>query len=475
VKKLLLALSALMAVTSTMVLAEGFSHETHFDQNIPTWMENSGIEGASVLFQEQGDIVYNETFGYADREAGRVADSSTRFRAESISKTVAAFAVLHMVEEYDLSIDDALYDHMHSYRLKDSDYEEAHITIAHLLSHTSGITGATDYRLPSFDVPPLEEVLDGEHGLARAKMVRPAGKHFEYSNQGFMLLEVLVEDVSGKPYEEYAQTHVLDPLGMKASTFDYLDVEERLVQSYDLDGQPLPKHRYPFNAPGGLYTTAEDLSKLYGALAEPEANPVLSVAMVEKMLTPHAEPSGFYALGADAVGLGVFLDEHDGEWAAFHGGEGAGSIAQAYAYLESGEVVVVMTNSKTAWEFVYTVTGEYANLAGRSLPLMSAMYQRAQTASSVLMILASLFVLYKLLRQAKVLKGDTVLIDRRKIAAAQKAFALVLLFAWFLAGELFLRNLVPILQSRLNLAVIAVAAVMFSGSFLREEPLRNNR
>lgn len=460
-------------IASTFVLA--FSDASYFDRQIPKWMESSGVPGASVLIKEEGNVAYEAYFGYADREENRLVDSNTVFRAESISKTVTAFAVLHLVEQYGLSIHDGLYDHMTSYRMETSDYDEASITIAHLLSHTAGITGKTDYSLPPYEIPPFEEVLDGEHNLERTKMVRPAGERFEYSNQGFLLLELLVEDVSGKRFADYAKEHVLDPLGMEDSTYSHLEVEDRLIRSYDLEGEPLERHRYPFNAPGGLYTTASDIAKLYHALVRPEDNPVLTEESVAAMVAPHAEAAGFYAAGADKVGLGVFLDKHEEGYAVFHGGEGAGSLSQAYAYLESGRVLVVMTNGKTAWEFLYTLTGEYASRVGLSLPASSALYQRVRTFSSVFIAFSALFVLYRAHRFSKVLRAPSILVDRRVRAHVQKIFALLMLVGWFYLGRLVLRNLVPILQFRLNVAFIALAITLFSGSFLRGKSVANDK
>lgn len=130
-----------------------------------------------------------------------------------------------------------------------------------MLSHSSGITGGSDYELPGTECPPLEEVLAGKHSLHKAKLVREPGSSFEYSNQGFIILELLVEEVTGTGYDQYIEDLILDPLELDNTTYAHgIEVQSRLATSYYLNGEPVPEHVYPFKTPGGLNSNAFSIS-----------------------------------------------------------------------------------------------------------------------------------------------------------------------------------------------------------------------
>ncbi len=420
------------------------------ENSMETLVNRYGIVGASITRFDESDpsTVY---FGYADKEDGISLDSSSLMRAESISKTIAAVALMHLIESHAITLDDPIYDHI-DFRLEESPYDEDAITIRHILSHQSGITGGTAYDIPPFDIPSRESVLRGEHSLDKAVMVREAGEAFEYSNQAFILLEYLVEDVSGLPYETYVETHIFDPLSMDDSTYAYPD---NLITSYDLSGDPVPPHRYPFSAPGGLYTTGEDLASMLRGLID---GSVISEESFDTMTEKAIEPSDFYALGSTGIGLGVFLDNE----AVFHGGEGSGSLSQYMLYPEDEEAYIIMTNDKTAWEFIYTASARLSMSMDQPLPTMSVMMMGVASiiyGVIALLLTGMLFKLYTMKSTWKHLspKAPTT----KQIVSLMIPF--VALTLWIGIRFLLLRNLIFTLTNQLTviLALFAITQAIY--------------
>ena len=294
------------------------------------------------------------------------------------------------MEEGYIELDDPLEKHLTSWVLPETEFSEEEVTIRQILSHSSGITGGSDYELPGVVRPPLEEVLAGEHGLHKAKLVREPGASFEYSNQGFILLEMLVAEVTDRNYADYMEELIFNDLGMYDATYAHDEgVEDRLATSYYIDGEAVPEHVYPFKGPGGLNSTAKDLAKFFSvAVNEPtgeeiddeKGGGILKPESIEELYTPVIEPEDFYALGSDGVGLGYFIEYLEtGEKAVYLGGEGAGSLGMAYLVPEEGAGIIVLTNSKGSWPFLYEVLGEWAHIIELGRPKMSKMYANVQT------------------------------------------------------------------------------------------------
>ncbi len=476
-----IAFISLMNITPSLSKAEAGKQEVsaYLDDMIPELMSLFDIPGVSVALIKDGEVIWSEGYGYQDLEEDKPVNSDTLFRAESITKSVTAWGVMNLVEQGYIELDDPLDKHLTSWQLPETEYAEEAVTIRQLLSHSSGITGGTDYELPGTERPPLEEVLAGEHSLHQAKLVREPGSSFEYSNQGFIILELLVEDVTGKNYDDYIESLILDPLTMSNTTYNHgEEVQSRLATSYYLDGEPVPRHVYPFKTPGGLNSTAADLARFYAAGMDTEGQEkgrgILTAESVKVLYNPVIEPADFYAYGSDGVGLGYFIDYlKTGEKAVFHGGEGAGSLGMAYAVPESGEGIVVLTNSKGSWPFLFTVLGEWAETSGFSQPEMSRLYsnlQRGAWAGIIALIAISVYIIGSLVFGLKAGK-----IKLAPLSAQARVFRIfkigvsgLLLGVWWLAGEMVIRNLLPLIQSRLTIALLVlVLAIVISSLFVK--------
>ncbi len=280
---------------------------SHLESRIRRLMATYDVPGVSVALVQGGEPVWSAAYGLADVEAGRPLTLDTVVRAESISKSVTAWGVMKLVEDGRIGLDDSVFDHVLRLQVRANSLGVEALTVRQLLSHTAGLTMGTLAREypPGSDVPPLAESLAAEFGL----FAEP-GSAFAYSNTGFNLLELLVEEVAGEPFAEYLRREVLVPLGMTESGFEWREeYATRIALGYDLGGRSVPAYVYPEKGSGGLVATVEDLARFVGAGgAGASGGAVLSPAAIEQLHSPVADITGLFRVVSPSYGLGHFVE-----------------------------------------------------------------------------------------------------------------------------------------------------------------------
>ena len=138
-----------------------------------------------------------------------------------------------------------------------------------------------------------------------AILMRKPGTRFSYSNVGYNILEILIEDVTGQSFSEYIGSEVLFPLGMENSFFEFdKEINPYPPTGYNLKGEPVPVYVYPSKASGGLFATANDIAKF--AIGSMQDNPVLSNDSISKMYQLESKKIGIYSLVFDGYGFGHY-------------------------------------------------------------------------------------------------------------------------------------------------------------------------
>ncbi len=311
-------------------------------------MEHYGVPGVSIAVINNYQIEWVKSYGVMDKETQIPVTDKTLFQAGSISKPVAAYGALKMVEQDKISLDEDINTYLQSWKLPDSDFtKEKKVALKHLVSHTGGLTvhGFWGYS-PDLPVPSLLEVLNGTPPANSAPIFvdKTPEESFRYSGGGYTIMQQMMIDVEQKTFPYLMHTLVLDPLGMNNSTYDQPLKEEQLKMAatgYLPNGDMTKgkRHTYPEMAAAGLWTTAEDLAKFAINLqqsAKGENNTILSQDMANKMLTPFIE---------DHIGLGIFISDLNGEIYFGHGGWDEGFSSELKAHKDKGYGVVVLTNS----------------------------------------------------------------------------------------------------------------------------------
>jgi CubicO group peptidase (beta-lactamase class C family) len=331
--------------------------KAHMDERIPALMKLYEIPGCSVALVKGGEIVWTGAYGYADVESGRALTVDTPMSVQSITKSVTAWGVMRLAEKGLIDLDAPVSQYLTSWHFPNSGYPTEKITTRQLLSHTAGMplgdfnnTYAPDEAMPS-----------NRSVMAReAVPIREAGAGFAYSNVGYNILEILIEDVTGQSYSEYLRSEVFLPLGMESATFT-IDATATPYPptGYDLSGKPVPVYLYPVKASGGLFATAHDIARF--AVAGLKENPVLDSKSVEQLYQPESYKIGIYGLVFSAYGLGHYIEKlPNGLRSVSHGGQGKGIMTHFQAVPATGDAIVILTNTQRSWPFIAHVLSDWA-------------------------------------------------------------------------------------------------------------------
>lgn len=327
---------------------------TDMDRQIQNLMTEYSVPGVGILIIKQGEIFWKKAYGFADIERKRKLTIDAICRAESISKSVTAWGVMKLAERGLVHLDDPVQKHLGSWTLPESNYDTDGITIRRLLSHSAGIPLGTlgDEYAPMSLKPPLKEYLTKEVQIS----YKP-GSRFEYSNPGFNLLELLIEEVTKRDFNEYMVDEVLKPLGMNSSNFDWDESwSARVPMGYDLNGDPVQPYVYPYSASGGLLSTVGDIARFVMAemtLDQERQAKVLSIESIHTILSPQVKTSGIFDFVSDGYGFGHFIETlPDGKKAVWSGGQGHGWMTHFHLIPETGDGIVIFTNSQRSWPLI---------------------------------------------------------------------------------------------------------------------------
>lgn len=345
--------------------------EPEYDAALEEAFTQFGVPGASWAVIAGGRIAEAGVSGVQTAGEARPVTSTTRFQACSISKPVAALAMLRLVDRGVLDLDADINTMLRSWRLPRNDDWQPIVTLRRLASHSAGLTASG---FPGYgradELPTTVQILGGMSpaNTFGVRVDTVPGAQFRYSGGGTVAMQLLLEEVTGTPFPALMRELVLDPIGMADS--DYTQPPPRelhplLASGHSVTGDVVTGgwHVYPEMAAAGLWTTPSDLCRY--ALAVRAAyvgapGALISQRLAREMLTPQiltsaADPVG----GLDAVGLGPFLSVN-GPARFGHSGGNEGFRCHLLAYRDIGAGAAVMTNSDLG---AYAVQRAFAAIA----------------------------------------------------------------------------------------------------------------
>jgi CubicO group peptidase (beta-lactamase class C family) len=307
-------------------------------------MPKHKVPGVAVGILSDGQE-FTRGFGVTSVDNPLPVDENTLFQIGSNTKTYTGTAMMRLVEEGKLNLDEPIRTYLPNFRMRDPEVT-AHLTMRHLLTHTGGFVG--DY---------FEDTGNGDDALekfvaamASLEQLTPLGSEFSYCNSGFSLAGRVIEAVKGMAYEQAMLELVLKPLGLKRSYFFPTDVmlhrfavgHTRIEdKNYVLRPWQLPRSVGPA---GGITASIKDLLK-YGRFhlgdgAAENATRVLSAESMRAMQTP-----GTVGELDMKMGLAWRVAEKDGPKRIFHGGGTYGHISSFFLYPGIKFGFAMMTNS----------------------------------------------------------------------------------------------------------------------------------
>jgi CubicO group peptidase (beta-lactamase class C family) len=314
-----------------------------------------------IFVRQSGKILYKKAFGYADRSNKIPNTLDTRFGIASGTKFFTALAIGKLIEAGKLDFSSKIpelipWNFQHYSR---------EITVRHLLTHTSGIPDYYDEeKVEDFDnftvgVPwyELKGPRDYLSVFPDETMKFPPGERFSYSNSGYILLGVLIEEVTGMPYRDFVEKEIFAPIGMDCSGYFAMNrLPEGTAFGYVKDEEGWRTNIY--NLPiigasdGGAYTTLHDIEKLLDAFW---GYKILSKEMVEIFTAPHIEVIGE---GANKFyGHGIWIRKGEGvDTEEYIEGADAGVSFYSGVFRTKNLLITVMSNtSEGAWPLIRTI------------------------------------------------------------------------------------------------------------------------
>jgi len=284
-------------------------------------MHHWHVPGLSVAIVQEGHLLQARAYGAAAADTAEPLRVEHLLQACSISKTVTSVAVLALVQRGQLDLDEPVTRRLPAWQSGSGEP----VTLRWLLCHQAGLVD------PPGGCPTLDVV----------KVGRELGSKFEYSDGGYLVIQHLLEAVTGESFATLVQRLVLEPLGMSSSFFEQPlppDLSRLAATGHDWTGTALPGRCavYPYLAPGGLWTTPTDLTALMIELmnASQGAGRVLTGDSFSTMTTPPKAPY---------IGLGIF----GGGGRYNHYGWGPGFQSSFTLYPAAGCGAVIMTNGDT--------------------------------------------------------------------------------------------------------------------------------
>lgn len=322
-----------------------------FEDFVANEMEGQHIPAVSVLIFEEGQVLYQKQFGYANLEQARLLDSEDMFLIASISKVVTATALLQLYDSEAFDLDDDINDYL-PFAVRNPAYA-APITFRMLLTHTSGIADndpvldgqyyynqdppiSLSYFMENYFVPGGEFYNANENFFDFA----PGAAH-EYSNIGSALIGVLVERISGLDFNTYCKNNIFNPLGMVNTSWRLDEITQNIVTPYDYlnrENQPIAHYTNTDFPNGGLRTTARDMFALLAALANDGQYGnfrLLSAATAQAIRTPQIPSID------SEVGLHFFLmDNTYNLWGHDGGEQGVATIMGFNPVTKIGAIIL---------------------------------------------------------------------------------------------------------------------------------------
>ncbi|HEK9099961.1 TPA: beta-lactamase family protein [Bacillus pseudomycoides] len=333
-------------------------------------MKEYSVTGLSLAMIRDGKLEHIESFGSLESGTAREVNINSIFNACSISKFLTAMLVLKLTDQGILDLDDDVNNRLTSWKVPENQFTfDKKITLRNLLSHQSGIIDPPE----SFDIyhsakgnPTILQILQGHTSYCPVpiEIQHEPESIFHYSDAGFCIIEQLIEDVTGEPFDLLLQKFIFKPLHMNNSTLDFPKqtiTNNRFACGHDRNGHVVDGKypSYPYSAAAGVWSTPTDLAALVIEIIQSlQGNSKLGLSskITEEMISPQG--------CSRWTGLGVFLDNPNEEIEISSLGWGVGFQCMMVAYPYRGTGAVIMTNSDLGVHQNEGMIGEIVNLLG---------------------------------------------------------------------------------------------------------------
>ncbi|MCJ7716614.1 MAG: beta-lactamase family protein [Anaerolineales bacterium] len=345
------------------------------DQSDPPWkrmdltdrMAHYKVPGVSIAMINDFKIEWAQGYGVLEAGKAQAVTTETIFQPGSTAKPIVAMAALYFVEAGDLELDSDVNNKLVSWKIPENELTaQAPVTLRRLLSHSAGIPYVPLHGYAQGQaIPNRQQLLDGDPpaNSEPVRVVIVPGTLFSYSNGGYMVVEQLLVDAAGFPFDVSMQEIVFEPLHIDTITVKSPLLEKLApvaASGHRVDGNVIPGgwHINPEMGTGGSWwASPSDMARLYINLMltyNGQSENIISQEMAVEMLTPQIEDRG----------LGPWIGDEGGDLFYFsHPGHTDGYKTYIVCYPKRGQGVVIMTNSdagdKLYYEILHSINNEY--------------------------------------------------------------------------------------------------------------------
>ncbi|MEZ2326881.1 serine hydrolase domain-containing protein [Bacillus tropicus] len=338
----------ILCITPSKVYAQQKVKVT-LDKYIEKFIKEQSIPGASVAIVHNKDIFFTKTWGITGESEKKVT-SKTPFAIGSISKSLTALAIVKLIEDKKIKLEDPVQRYLPWFKLKDSQISST-ITIQHLLTHTSGISTYEGLLLSDKQSKSSTALKENVMKLSNVKVTAPPGEKYQYSNANYIVLGALIEEVANETYSSYMQKYIFQPLNMngaaasKETAYEkgyltgyqsWFGIPRKSVVSYDNTGAPY----------GYITANLEDMIQYIMFLNRPEDPQLLKKENMDLYLSP------LYKINSEkSYGFGLRTTNiNESETMIWHSGSTPDARAEIFILNKSGWSGVILTNKNHVLE-----------------------------------------------------------------------------------------------------------------------------
>jgi CubicO group peptidase (beta-lactamase class C family) len=465
---------------SSEMSAAGFKR--HLDKRVPALLQRFGVPGVSVATVIDGKPADSYAYGYADVAQQRSMSVDSVFEVASISKSFTAWGIMRLVDAGQIELDAPIERYIAPWPLPDSSFPRDQVTARLLLHHTAGVNpGNLGVRNPDQPALSTRSVLQGEgsHPLVKTagptRLEFPAMSRFLYSNPGYTLLQLAIEQETRQPFASYMKQQILDPMNMTSSSFDWdMPLRARTATPYLSDGSASQITILNDQATGSLFSTAPDLAKFIAVSVGSDPNEILNAATKSELYAPGVELPAFevQGLASDAGAMGHYIERlAGGRTAIMNGGFVPGWTSQFYLIPDTGDGIVVLTNSDRGRAVIAEIAADWAAWRGLPTLKMTLTYNSVGVAGPIiigsLMLIALVIAFNTATDLIRGRRGFILTMHGKGMRAIiLLALALGLSYVWIALARNIVMFGFPWLESPMSAAIAALGmALLFSALF----------
>ena len=221
------------------------------------------VPGLAIAVIKDRELAWAQGIGLANVAEEQKVTPETVFNVGSVSKCVAAWGMMQLVEQGKVDLDAPIEDSVTGWKLPDSEFDSKGVTLRRLLSHTAGLSlhGYPGFQTEE-ELPTLADSLSGAtNGRGDVRIVHEPGSKWQYSGGGYTLAQLMLEEQAEQDFATYMRENVFQPLGMNSSDYGWTDrISGNAATPYDENGEAIEPEHFAALAAAGLQTTVTDLA-----------------------------------------------------------------------------------------------------------------------------------------------------------------------------------------------------------------------